>query len=71
MTRIGPAPAGTYRHRHGATQCSSGKGYKPHRRESIPMKDYLDQLEALLLPLARLYQSIDVETSSKAEPSAD
>ena len=41
------------------------------RRESIPMKDYLDQLEALLLPLARLYQSIDVETSSKAEPSAD
>ena len=35
------------------------------------MKDYLDQLEALLLPLARLYQSIDVETSSKAEPSAD
>jgi len=41
------------------------------RRASIPMKEYLDQLEALLLPLARLYQSVDVETSSKAEPSAD
>ena len=40
-------------------------------RESIPMKDYLDQLEALLLPLARLYQFIDVERSSKAGPSAD